>query len=146
MGQGEFGSCDGEIFFDAPGLCNFSFRNFGPKLFSAVLCVRQNYAGDFATTDQTVVPAEVMIQHEFKSLGLPGLQRMQRQASGFRFQTATAERALDASIRSENRLRAELLRAGTLDARNDAERNWFALACCVRKRLKDDGLHAAKEA
>ena len=60
-----------------------------------------------------------------------------------RLQAAAAQRALDAAVRIKERLGADLLRAGPLHARDDAERHRFAAARGLRQGLEDDVVHEA---
>jgi hypothetical protein len=88
--------------------------------------VRENQPGDFATTDQSVVPAEVVIQDEIENVRLLFAQRLPRAFAHLGFEAAATERADDAAIGEEERLGSALLRAGPFHAGDDSERKGFA--------------------
>jgi hypothetical protein len=107
-----------------------------PKLLSGALGVRNDDAKNFAAADQAVVPAEVVIKDEFKGLWFAVAEGLEGEALGFGFETTAAERAGNLAIGIEQRLGAELLRARTFHARDDAERDGFVCTGRFREGLE----------
>ncbi len=62
-----------------------------------------------------------MVQQHFKGRSLAGFQGALGAGVNFGFQTATAERADDASVLEKKRLGADALRAGAFDAGNQSQ-------------------------
>ena len=102
------------------------------------------HAGDLPDSLYYIIDGsvEVMIEDEFKGLRLAIAQGLEREPLGFGFETAAAERAGDLAIRIEQRFSAELLRARTFHARDDAERDGFVHTGGFREGLEEIFHHA----
>ena len=83
-----------------------------------------------------------MVEQEVKGRGLAGAERLDGALLDFGFETAAAQCAADATIRVEQRLGADLLRAGALDAGDQAQRDRLTVAGGISDGLEDQVLHA----
>ena len=135
---------DGKIGFHAPGLGGVAGGEFAPEGFSEALRVGQHDAEHFAAADQAIVPAEIVVEHEFEGFGPAGLERAQREPLRFGFETAAAEGAFDFAVGIEERLGTDLLRTRSLCAGDDAEGDGFAVARGVGEGLEDGIGHGWK--
>src|SRR5579859_2804273 len=132
---------DGKIFFHAPGKGRVPRGESGPKIRSDAGRIWQDQPENLAAADQAVVPAEIMVQQKVERGGLAGAERLNGALLDFGFQAAAAERAQDAAIGIKQRLRADLLRAGTFHRGDDAQGRRLAAARGLRERLEDGVLH-----
>src|SRR6185503_7725648 len=119
-----------------------ALRELAPKIRPDGDGIGQDESEHLAAADEAVVPAEIVVQQQVERGRFARAQRLDGALLDFRLQAATAERAVDAAVREKNRLRADLLRAGTLDAGNDPQRHAFARARGVGEGLEDDVFHA----
>lgn len=85
-----------------------------------------------------------MIEHEFKSFRVAGLQRIQSKTLRLRFEAAAAERAVNTAVSVENCLRTQFLRTGAFHTRNDAERDRFAATRGIGQDVKNRSAHAER--
>ena len=143
--SGQWDTRDGEVASDAPGRGPLPLSKLGPELLARVLRVGQDQAADLAAAHQAVVPAEVVIEQQVEGRPLPRAQGLDGALLDLGFQATAAERALDAPVSIKQRLGADLLRAGSLDPGDDAQRDWFPAARRLRQSLEDDVLHEPSE-
>src|SRR5437016_5239370 len=76
----------------------------------AALWIRLHERLHRAAANQSVVPAEIIVEHSLECEWLARFERPQRLLPRLGFEAAAAKGPDDASIRQENRLRATLLR------------------------------------
>src|SRR6185437_24987 len=93
--------------------------------------------------NQTIVPAEVVVEQQIKGFRLAGAQGLDGALLNFRLQTAAAESPLDAAIAIKKSLRANFLRAGTFNVDDDSQRDGFAAPCSIGQGLEDNVFHVA---
>ena len=136
-----FRSADGKIRLHPPGHRGLALRKRRPKAMSGAASVGEDDAKDFATADQPIVPAEIVVEQQVKRGGLAGAQGLDGALLNFRLQATAAERAVNPAIGMEQCLRADLLRARPLDPRDDSQRHRLALPGCIREGLKNVVLH-----
>ena len=122
-----------------------SLGQLGPELLSGALGIGQDHPADLAAAHQAVVPAEVVVEQQVERRRLAGAQRQDGPMLDFGLQAAAAQRAFDAAIGIKERLGADLLRAGTFDAGDDAERDRFTAARGLREGLEDDVSHEPQD-
>ena len=111
---------DGKIFFHAPADRSGDGGEFAPE-FRRFRRARQNQSAHAAAANQSVVPAEIVVEHHVERGGLAGLQGFYGARVDFGFETAAAERADDFSVGKKQRLGADALRAGAFRAGNQRE-------------------------
>src|ERR1043165_7528644 len=102
---------------------------FGPKLFPDLLRIRQNQSENLSSTNEPIIPTKIMVEQKIECRSLSRSQGLNRALLNFRLKASSTERSLNSSICIKKRLRSYLLRARTLDAGNDPERNWLGIAC-----------------
>ena len=67
MGDRWIKTREAEIILHAPGFWSIAVSKFVPKSFTNLLCVGNYDAENLAAADQSVVPAEVVIEDEFEA-------------------------------------------------------------------------------
>ena len=108
MGDRWIKTREAEIILHAPGFWSIAVSKFVPKSFTNLLCVGNYDAENLAAADQSVVPAEVVIEDEFEAFGLFSFERIECETLRFRFQTTATECAGDFSIGMKHGFRARL--------------------------------------
>src|SRR6185437_14483941 len=101
----------------------FARGQVGPEFFARGLRIGQDHAKNFSAANQTIVPAEVVVEQQIKGFRLAGAQGLDGALLNFRLQTAAAESPLDAAIAIKKSLRANFLRAGTFNVDDDSQRD-----------------------
>lgn len=117
-------SRDGKIPFHSPADRCRDEGQFLPEIFVSG-GLRQNHAIHAAAADETVIPAEIVIEQHVKLRRPAGFQGGQCPRLNFGFETAAAECADDFSVGEKHGLRAGALRAGAFRAGNERQREWL---------------------
>src|SRR2546423_1217320 len=92
----------------------------GGKVFGVIFAdlfrIRQNHPKYFPTTDQSIIPSEIMVQQKIESFSLARAQSLYRPLLDFCLQTSAAESSLDSAICIKERFGPNLLRTGSLNS------------------------------
>src|ERR1035438_938036 len=84
--------------------------------------MRQNQAPHAATTDEPVIPTEIMIQNHVEFGRLTSFQSRKRTRVDLGFETATPKRPGHLAVGKKNGLGTAALRTGAFGAGNERER------------------------
>src|ERR1035441_9905695 len=129
-------SSDREVTLHPPRECILASGQLRPKLCSGTLRIGQDQAAHLAAAHQPIVPTEVVVEQQFERRRLAGAQRQHGTMLDFSLQAAAAKGALDATVRVEERLGTDLLRAGTPGTSDNAERHRLSATGGSARALK----------